>query len=212
VSKLPDPPSPAALRDRAPIDDHVRRVGPDTLLWRIHNTVGEHVLGWNQLRRFGPATGRFDPHPLSPGMADQQGVLYLAVQRVEVALAEVFQRARRVDVTAGQPWLTGLRLARSLDVLDLSVTWPTLAGASQTLCSGPRPRAGAWARCIAQAWPDLGGLWYPSSMLGGGYCVALWLPAADAVPTSPEISTPLSHPSLWGPLALACERIGYRIG
>ncbi len=212
MSKLPNPPDPAPLRKRAPIGRALHTLGQRVTLWRIHHTVGAHVLAWNQLRRYGPAAGRFDPHPLPPGATSSLGVLYLAAERVEIAVAEVFQRTRRVDVTAGGPWLTGLRLTRPVRLLDLTGTWPTRAGASQTLCSGPRPRAQAWARTIAQAWPDLEGVWYPASMLGGGHCAALWAPAADALPDTPALAVPLAHPSLWGPLAVTCQRIGYRLG
>lgn len=210
MSKLPRPPSPPALRERAPVSLH--RLDTDVLLWRIHLTVGEHVLPWNALRHWGPAAGRFDPHDLPPGHDPAHGVLYAAVSQVAVAVAEAFQRTRRVDVTAGGPWLTGLRLRRPVDLLDVTGAWATRAGASQALSVGPRPRAQEWARAITSAWPDLQGVWYRSSMLAGGHCAALWLPAADALPHQPEISLPLSHPSLWGPLALVCERIGYRLG
>ena len=153
------------------------------------------------------------PAALPPSAGSGRGVLYAAVERIDVAVAEVFQRTRRVDVTAGSPWLTGMRLTPPVRLLDLSGTWPTRAGASQALCSGPRPRAQAWARAITQAWrPELDGIWYPSSMLGGWYCVALWQPAADALPTTPVLSIPLSHPGLWDSLAALCERIGYRLG
>jgi hypothetical protein len=212
VTTLPRPPDADTLRARAPLDRALRSVGSRVVLWRIHDTIGQHVLAWNQLRRYGPAGGRFDPQPLPPGSESGLGVLYLAAERVDVALAEAFQRTRRVDVTAGGPWLTGLRLTRSVRLLDLAGGWPTRAGASQALCSGPRPRAQAWARAITQAWPELDGVWYPSSMLGGGHCVSLWSPAADALPPTPMLSVPLSHPALWGPLALICERIGYRLG
>lgn len=212
MTKLPDPPDPATLRDRAPIGRTLRTLGSRLVLWRIHNTVGEYVLAWNELRHHGPAGGRFDPQPPPPGSTADLGVLYVAAERVDTAVAEVFQRTRRVDVTAGGPWLTGMRLTRSVRLLDLTGEWPTRAGASQALCSGPRPRAQAWARTIAQAWPDLEGVWYSSSMLGGGNCAALWTPAANALPPNPVLSVPLSHPALWGPLAVICERIGYRLG
>lgn len=211
MTKLPNPPDSATLRERAPIEHALRVLDPAVMLWRIHDTVGPHVLAWNELRCYGPAAGRYDPQPRPAGTAPDRGVLYLAVARIEVAVAEVFQRTRRVDVTAGSPWLTGMRLTRSIPLLDLEGVWPTRAGASQALCSGPRPQAQAWAHTIVQAWPDLAGLWYPSSMVGGGSCVALWTPARDALPKVPALSVPLSHPALWEPLAVVCDRIGYRL-
>lgn len=212
MTKLPDLPPPDILRERAPVETSLHFLGPDTVLWRIHATAGSHVVGWNRLRHYGPAAGRFDPQRPPAGQSPRRGVLYLAAERVEVAVAETFQRTRRVDVTAGSPWLTGMRLTRQVGLLDLCGTWPTRAGASQALSSGPHARAQAWARAITEAWPALEGLWYPSSMRGGGRCVALWAPATDALPESPEVSVPLSHPGVWGSLALACERLGYLLG
>ena len=85
------------------------------------------------------------------------------------------------------------------------------AGASQAIGSGPRPAARRWARAIRTAFPTLDGLAYPSSMNGGRRCIAVFDPAADAVPGSPELSLPLSHPGLADPLAVACQALGYRL-
>lgn len=209
--KLPRPPEPAQLATRAPLDGALHTVGTQLTLWRIHYTLGEHVLRWNQPRTWGPARGRFDPHHLPPALDPSRSVLYLGDQ-IPVVLAELFQHTRRVDLTAGGPWLTGLRLTRPMSLLDVTGLWPTRAGASQAIASGPRPQAQAWARVIADTWPDLDGIWYRSSMHGPGHCAALWQPAEDALPTAPLLSIPLAHPALWNALALACEQLGYRLG
>lgn len=209
--KLPRPPEPAELAARAPLAGALHLVGTDLTLWRIHCTLGANVLAWNQPRRWGPARGRFDPHHLPPGVDPSRSVHYVGDQ-IPVVLAEVFQHTRRVDVTAGGPWLSGLRLTRAVSLLDLTGLWPTRAGASQAITSGPRPQAQAWARVIADTWPDLDGLWYGSSMHGPGHCASLWAPATDAIPPTPLVSAPLAHPALWNPLARACEELGYRLG
>lgn len=209
--KLPRPPQPAELVARAPLTGALHTVDTEVILWRIHYTLGAHVVAWNQPRRWGPARGRFDPHQLPPGVDAQRGVLYVGDQ-IPVVLAEVFQHTRRVDVTAGAPWLTGLRLTRTVSLLDLTGLWPTRAGASQAIAAGPRPQAQAWARVIADTWPDLDGLWYRSSMHGRGHCAALWSLSVDAIPDTPLLSVPLAHPALWDALAHACERLGYRLG
>lgn len=211
MAKLPRPPEAAELARRAPLDGAMRTVSPDTTLWRVHGTLGEHVLAWNQPRHWGPARGRFDPQHLPRGTDPARSVLYLGDQ-IPVVVAEVFQHTRRVDVRAGGPWLTALRLTRAVSLLDLTGAWPTRAGASQALTSGPRPRAQAWARAIADAWPDLDGLWYRSSMYGRGHCAALWAAGEHAVPPTPLLSIPLAHPALWDALAHACEQLGYRLG
>jgi hypothetical protein len=211
VARLPRPPEAAELQARAPLTNAIHPVDADIALWRIHFTLGKHVLAWNQPRRWGPARGRFDPHHLPPGQDRSRSVVYLGDQ-IPMVLAEVFQHTRRVDVTAGGPWLTGLRLSRTVSLLDLTGLWPTRAGASQAIASGPRPHAQAWARVIADAWPDLDGVWYRSSMQGRGHCAALWAPATDALPHTPILSLPLAHPARWDPLAHACEQLGYRLG
>ncbi len=65
--------------------------------------------------------------------------------------AEVFQGFRVVDRFADDRCLAAFRLERSMRLLDLTGDWPTRAGASQAISSGPRPRAQAWARAIYDA-------------------------------------------------------------
>ena len=102
-----------------------------------------------------------------------------------------------------------MRLVREVRLLDLRGAWPTRAGASQAISSGPRPRAQSWARAIRSAFPHLDGLAYPSSMRGGGVAVALFDAAADALPDAPEGAWRLDHPALAGPLARIAQDIGY---
>jgi hypothetical protein len=168
------------------------------------------VTPWNDLRRYGPvADCRFDPHP-PPVALHAEGVSYLAITP-QTALAEAFQTRRLVDRHHGAPYLVGLRLQRPVRLLDLSRSWPTRAGASQAISSGRRDVARAWARTLRAAFPALEGLWYPSSMDGGGFCVVLWQPAEDALPAVPVMSRPLSDPALADRLAGAAARLGYRL-
>jgi hypothetical protein len=48
-------------------------------------------------------------------------------------------------------------------------------------------------------------------MDGGGWCVALWTPAADALPDVPVLSRPLADPALADRLAGTAARLGYRL-
>lgn len=211
MPKLPLPPVPDRLVELGLHEGDVVAVAPHTVLWRVHATTGAHVLPWNRLRGFGPVpAGRFDPHPEPAGDTADEGVLYLAVDIV-TALAEVYQVTRLVSRRRGSPYLTGLRLTRTVHLLDLSGSWPTRAGASQAISAGRRDRSRAWARAVRAAFPDLDGLWYPSSMHAGQPCVALWTPGADALPADPELSLALAHPVLSEPLAQACDEIGYRL-
>jgi hypothetical protein len=100
---------------------------------------------------------------------------------------------------------------RSVRLLDLTGGWPTRAGASQAIASGPRGRAQAWARAIYEAYPAVEGLWYPSSMHGGPTALVLFERAEDALPAAPEVAIPLSHPGLLPDLVRAADVLGYLI-
>lgn len=106
--------------------------------------------------------GRFDQHD-SPPRQQSRGILY-AAELGPACVAEVFQDTRTIDRRRRAPWLVVFELARDLDLLELSSVWPTRMGASQTINSGPRPRARSWSQSIYAAFPDLDGLLYPSSM------------------------------------------------
>ncbi len=207
MPKFPEPPGVEALRSLGLHADDLVILASTSSLWRIHRTTGLHVAAWNALRYFGPVDGmRFEPHDPPPHL-QRRGVSYAALD-VPTCVAEVFQRQRIVDRHEGNPYLTGMRLTRPVRLLDLSGSWPTRAGASQAINSGPRPRASAWARTIRAAY-DVDGLWYPSSMHGGGLCVALFDTAADALPVAPLVSVPLAHPALANPLAAYTADLGY---
>ena len=185
-----------------------------TSLARIFRSAGEHALRWDEFRVAGPiATARFDPHPPTtdhrPADAPGCGVMYVGLS-LRTCLAEAFQGARVVDRHSGRPTLAVFRPARVLRLLDLTGTWPTRAGASQAISSGPRDRARAWARAIFAAYDDIDGLWYPSSMDGGQPAVCLWERAADAVVGPADALLPLDASGLALPIARECRRLGYR--
>ncbi len=135
-------------------------------------------------------------------------MLYAARDLI-TCVAEVFQASRLVDRVAADRCLAGFRLKRSVRLLDLTGDWPTRAGASQALASGPRPRAQAWARTIYLAYPKVEGIWYPSSMHGGNPALVLFERAETALPTAPELDVPLSHPGLLPDLVRAAGSLGY---
>ena len=209
-SKLPTAPSAAALREVGTRDEDVVAVVPHTVLWRIHATTGGHVVPWNRVRHFGPLDGRFDPHE-PPPREQAAGVLYLALD-VGTCVAEVFQATRVVNRQDRSPYLTGLRLTRTVHLLDLEGVWPTRAGASQAINStGRRDVTRGWARSIHAAFPALDGLWHPSSMNAGLPCVTLFETAQDALPAEAEVSVPLSHPALADALAKTADGLGYSL-
>lgn len=203
--KLPLPPEPGEL-EFAPEDLQV--IPTHAVLWRVHRASGEHIVPWNQLRYWGPAsTMRFDPHDPPPHVQDR-GVSYAALS-VPTALAEVFQHTRVINIRRDSPYLTAWSPARPLTLLDLTGTWPIRAGASYVINAGRRDHCRAWARAVHRARQDLDGLWYHSSMTGGD-AVTLVTHASDSFPDRPVLSLPLDHPGLRGHLLAAADQIGYR--
>lgn len=214
MARLPPPPSvdvlAAALR---PAEDIVA-VHPATKLVRVFTALGNHPQRWNSFRYAGPLPhGRFDPQPASedgsPTTDPDGGVLYFALS-VRTSVAEVFQTTSTVDRTTRSPHLVVLRPARTLRLLDLTGLWPTRAGASQEISSGPKKVTQLWARAIRAAHPELDGVWYRSSMDSGDPAICLWDPPALAtLPENPDILLPLNHPGLDLPLARVCHELNY---
>lgn len=169
------------------------------VLWRIHRTVGDHVLPWSALRRWGPAaTMRFDPHPPPPGEHLEVGVTYTALD-LATAVTETFQQHRIIDSTGGRPKATAWQPTRPLRLLNLTDDWALRNGASHSLASGPRSSCRTWARAIAETWPDIDGLWSQST-LTGRINVTLWAPAANTFPERPDFSEYLDAAPMWAVL------------
>lgn len=169
------------------------------VLWRIHRTVGDHVLPWSALRHWGPAaTMRFDPHPPPPREHVEVGVTYTALD-IATAVTATFQQYRIIDSTGGRPKATAWQPTRPLRLLNLTDDWALRNGASHSLASGPRSSCRTWARVIAETWPDLDGLWTQST-LTGRINVTLWAPAANTFPAQPEFSEYLDAAPMWAVL------------
>jgi len=204
MAKFPEPPGAAAL---AALGPECRVLAEGTLLWRVYFRAGRHPTTWRAFRTFGPTRGRFDHHQPPPRSQARQ-ILYCAHQGA-TCLAEVFQDTRLLDRVRATPWLVGFRLVRDVNLLDLCGTWPTRAGASMALSTGPRPRARRWARAIYQAYPQLEGLAYPSSMHANQTTIALFERAADALAATPAFHRGLDDPGLLLALSEVAAKIGY---
>jgi hypothetical protein len=216
MARLPQPPAPAALQALLRRAEDVVAVHRATRLVRIFTQSGRHPQRWNTFRYTGPLPhARFDPHPPGPdgGSAHsaEHGVLYFGLS-VRTSVAEVYQATSTVDRRTRGPHLVVLRPRRTLRLLDLAGLWPTRAGASQSMSSGPKDVTRAWARAIRAAYPELDGLWYRSSMDAGDPAICLWdPPAASALPDTPDVLLPLDHPGLDLPLGRICEELNYTL-
>jgi hypothetical protein len=207
---LPDPPSVRELRAIDIRDDEMRTIEPSEKWWRVHRTDCEYVLAWNGFRTFGPLL-RFDPHPEPKGDYPERAVWY-GGSSPGAALAEAFQAGRTIDRVRESPYLTSLRFARKLRLLDLAVdsagAWPTRAGGTFAMSTAPHAITPRWARAVVEAFPTLDGMRY-NSRFGGKACVVLFRPAVTAMPLRPHTSHPLSHPGLAKRIARVADRLGY---
>ncbi|MPZ82970.1 MAG: RES domain-containing protein [Actinophytocola sp.] len=216
MSRLPQPPAPAALKTLLRPHEDIVAVHSGTRLVRVFAAGGAHQLRWNTFRHTGPlAHARFDPHQPGPGggtvSTPDHGVLYFGLS-VRTSVAEVFQQTSIVDRTTRRPHLVVFQPRRTLRLLDLCGLWPTRAGASQEISSGPKDVTQAWARAVRAAFPDLDGLWYRSSMDSGDPAVCLWdPPAGNALPATPDVLLPLDHPGLDLPLGRICDALNYTL-
>jgi hypothetical protein len=203
MAKLPNPPSPIT----APAATTTFRAG--SVLWRLYSAGGAHPGAWDAFRYFGPTNARFDHH-LLPKSVQARGILY-AADELTTCIAEVFQATRVIDRSANAPWLVGFEIVRDVVLLDLTGAWPTLAGASMAINSGPRPKARAWSQEIYAAYPTVEGLLYGSSMHANKRAFALYERAHSALAPSPVFHRALGDPALRSRLIAAATTLGYRL-
>jgi hypothetical protein len=181
-----------------------------TLLWRVYFRSGPYPAVWSGFRHFGPvASSRFDHHRPPPSRQDR-GILYAAA-RGPTCLAEVFQDTRTVDRSSRSPWLAGFELARELTVHDLTGSWCTRASASMAIHSGRRDRARRWSRAIYDAFPEIEGLRFCSSMDANRHAFALYERAGDAFPARPVFHRALADPTLLSSVLAAAGEFGYAL-
>lgn len=207
MAKFPEPPDPAVLRA---LGAEVRPLPAGTRIWRIYFQAGQHPTTWSQFRSWGPTDARFDHHPPPPGLKERE-ILYGATgpQGAVTALAEVFQADRIVERERRAPTWVAFDSAKPLHLLDLTGAWPTRAGASMAISSGPRARARRWSQAIYAAYPDLDGLWYGSSMHANQPCVALYERARGSLPGRPVFHRMLADPAVQTLLRNACRAVNY---
>lgn len=216
MTKLPRSPDRARLESLKPALTSLPAGQP---LSRVYLRTGRHPVRWSDLRYFGPVqSGRFDHHePASGGSGQLQsrGIMYCALADdtslagLDACLAEVFQSTRTISLTIDTPAWAVFALTAELTLLDLRGKWPTRAGASQALNSGPKSSARRWAQALHKIYPDVQGLIYPSSMAGGRDVVALNERALHAIPAAPQIHYDLADRKINRVLRKAAGSIGY---
>jgi hypothetical protein len=210
LAKLPEPPPVETLRG---IEPEVETLDAGSLVHRVYFRGGDHPATYAGTRNYGPlSTARFDHHSEPARVHEDRGVLYAATgpDAIATCVAEVFQETRLVDLRRNDPWLASLELAESVDLLDLTGKWPTRVGASANIGSGPRPRCRRWSRIIHEAYPEIGGLIYASSMNGGEPAVLFYERAfAESKAMEPVFNRPLADPGLLIPLERVAASLGY---
>lgn len=203
------------------------RLGRDAILVRVYARLPYNV-GWNTFRTFGPTDrGRFDHQPPPPANHPDRGILYAAGDGA-TAIVEAFQKERLINPNdTREIWLATFRSVRDVALLDLRGAWPTRAGASQALATGDAPEISqTWARAIWEDYPEIEGVFYPSSMRGrpggltrlgsrpvlAGQNIALFERAEDALPAHPTMHLPLGHPGLADLLGCVADTYSYDLG
>jgi len=206
MAKLPNPPAVAALRLIPP---QLRTLHRGTKLWRLFLAAGAHPTTWNAFRSHGPTRSRFDHH-LPPPRLQARKILY-AARDVTTCFAEFFQATRTIDRRSDRPRLVEFELKRDIQLLDLTGTWPTQAGASMAINSGPRPRAQRWSKAIYAAYPGIDGLLYASSMHANRDAVALYERGELAVAGRPLLHRFLKDRAMDLVVNIAASQLKYSV-
>lgn len=209
MAKLPRRPDLEHLRALPPV---IVQLPAGTELHRVYFRGGGHPTLWNAFRYFGPTSARFDhqePGPDGDGQKSDRGVLYCAASAL-TCLAEVFQGPPRViQRHRKNPWLVTFELRSAVILLDLSSTFPLQAGASMKLMSGPSSTAQNWSRGFCDAYPDIQGLYYPSSLTNLPTVMLNERARPDMFPPSPVFHRALNDPVMLTPLRNAARELNY---
>jgi hypothetical protein len=213
---MPKFPEPLSVEELRGIPLEITRLPAGAEVYRIFFSGVDYPAYWNGFRYFGPTASRFDHQlegPKGEGLIQERGIMYLATgpEAIPTCMAEVFQTSRVIDRHSKKPVLTGFELQSDVHLLDLSGPFATRIGASTAIHSGPRPRARRWSQNLYEAYSDIDGLYYCSSMNGNHPAIALYERASTVVPTHPIFHRLLSDPVLTSVLIETASKIGYRV-
>ena len=207
MAKLPRAPDAARLRSVTPSLTTIT----GSSLHRLYERGGRYPTLWNAFRHIGPVS-RFDHHVRSADERptyQERGILYAALD-MPTAFAEFFQRNRRINRDLRQPWLVSFALTGELRLLNLTDTFCVRVGASAKLASAPFLHAQNWSSGFYEAYPEIQGLYYPSSLTNRP-TIALYERAnrVSMLPGNPLFHRALSDPTLHKALVAVSAEIGY---
>lgn len=207
ADRLPAP--PPRLRNFAPRASEVFILEAGAPVWRLY-CHRPHSTTWSTFRHAGPSVNaRFDHH--LDDRTSGRSILYAADQSV-TCLAEVFQETRAIDpYAANMPRLAEFAFDADLRLLDVAGPWITRAGGSMAINAGLRDAARRWSRAIYDAFADIHGLRYASSMHANQPCYAFYDRAAPSIASAPLFDEQLSHPELERLLDDAARTLGYAL-
>ena len=209
MPKVPRRPSPELLES---LDPEVRTVPAGSVIWRIYLRGGLHPTRWKDFRYVGPIDARFDHHIGNEPTRQDRAVLYGADDPT-TCLAEVFQKTRVMNRWHNVPWLVGFETNKPMRLLDLTGTFPTRAGASMGLMTGPRSVSRTWARAFHHSYPEIDGLYYSSSMHANYPSMVLNQRAREAgvMPEQTSLHRSLGDPAILSILRNAAHALGYAL-
>jgi len=203
-------PEPDTTRFPVVRPEHVQILPAGTLVGRIYCQAGPFPYTWDEMRKYGPTTARFDHQPTPRGTHPTRAVMYVAplwpsargdVEPVlRTCMAECYQGSGVIELTRNTPYFVLYRLVadmRLLDVVDSS--WVAEAGGNGAISSGSRARARQWARAIYRRYTgadEVAGIFSSSAIIPSARSVTLWERARPAIPGRPGLLLPLTHPAL----------------
>jgi hypothetical protein len=211
VAKFPNSPGVVALARLTP---SIVAIPSGTRLARAYYSAGSHPTAWNAFRLFGPLNARWDHHLLNAGEPEvQERGIYYAARDAKTCLAEIFQHTRRIDRAFQAPWLVVFEMMSPLSVLDLTGDFATRMGASMAIHSGSRQRTRGWTRDLYEAFGDIQGIQYASSMNGGAAALALNERALERplFAAHPLFHRALADDVMLDPLKHAAQSLGYAL-
>ncbi len=203
MERLPNPPKKFS---GPPI---LNRCSTGTKLWRIYYKGGRHPSRWNGFRFFGPTTSRFDHHTL-PKRPQSRGIIYATSgpDAIGTAVVEFFQDTRHIDRFRAEPWLACFELTAPVPLLDTGSEWPVQEGGNMAINSGLRSQSRRWSRRIYREYPQVEGIWYPSSLTNHP-CASLYERATHALPIRPRFNMALNTTSLLPGLSRIAAKFNY---